>query len=37
MTEPTRETFKHAVVIEEAHHILSGERQSFVAAKASWN
>jgi hypothetical protein len=34
MTEPTRETFKHAVVIEEAHHILSGERQSFVGGQS---
>lgn len=34
MTEPTRETFKHAIVIEEAHHILSGERQSFVGGQS---
>jgi len=34
MTEPTRESFKHAIVIEEAHHILSGERQSFVGGQS---
>lgn len=33
MVEPTRETFKHAIVIEEAHHILSGERQSLVGGQ----
>jgi hypothetical protein len=33
MTEPTRETFKSAVVIEEAHHILSGERHSLVGGQ----
>jgi len=34
MTEPTRETFKNAIVIEEAHHILSGERHSLVGGQS---
>ncbi|MBI1826580.1 MAG: DUF87 domain-containing protein [Planctomycetes bacterium] len=34
MVEPTRETFKHAIVIEEAHHILSGERQSLLGGQS---
>ena len=34
MTEPTRETFKHAIMIEEAHHILSSERKSFVGGQS---
>lgn len=33
MTEPTRETLKSAIVIEEAHHILSGERRSLVGGQ----
>lgn len=33
MTEPLRETFKHAIVIEEAHHVLSNERQSLVGGQ----
>ena len=34
MTDPIRETFKHAIVIEEAHHILSGERHSLVGGQS---
>jgi hypothetical protein len=34
MTEPTREQFKHAIVIEEAHHILSDERKSLVGGQS---
>jgi hypothetical protein len=34
MIEPTREQFKHAIVIEEAHHILTGERQSLVGGQS---
>ncbi|MCB9852794.1 MAG: ATP-binding protein [Phycisphaerales bacterium] len=33
MTEPVRETLKSAIVIEEAHHILSGERRSLVGGQ----
>lgn len=33
MTEPTRETLKSAIIIEEAHHILSGERRSLVGGQ----
>ncbi|MCC6360669.1 MAG: DUF87 domain-containing protein [Phycisphaerales bacterium] len=28
MVEPIRETFKHAIILEEAHHVLSDVRQS---------
>lgn len=34
MVEPTRETFKHAIVLEEAHHVLSNERQSLVGGQS---
>jgi len=34
MAEPTREQFKHAIVIEEAHHIFSGERRSLVGGQS---
>ena len=34
MAEPVRETFKSAIVIEEAHHILSGERQSLAGGQS---
>ncbi|MCC6681641.1 MAG: ATP-binding protein [Phycisphaeraceae bacterium] len=34
MAEGTRERFKHAIVIEEAHHILSNERQSLVGGQS---
>lgn len=34
MTEPVRETFKNAIVIEEAHHILAGERHSLVGGQS---
>lgn len=34
MVEPTREQFKHAIVIEEAHHILSDERKSLVGGQS---
>lgn len=34
MAEGVREQFKHAIVIEEAHHILSGERQSLVGGQS---
>jgi len=30
MTEERREDFKHAIIIEESHHILSDERRSLV-------
>ncbi|MBE7559493.1 ATP-binding protein [bacterium] len=33
MMEGQRETFKHALVIEEAHHVLSGERRSLVGGQ----
>ena len=35
MTEKTRETFKHAILIEESHHILSNERRSFVGGQST--
>ena len=34
MAEPEREQFKHAIVIEEAHHVLSNERQSLVGGQS---
>jgi len=34
MDEATREQFKHAIVIEEAHHVLTGERQSLVGGQS---
>ncbi|MFH1613639.1 MAG: DUF87 domain-containing protein [Planctomycetota bacterium] len=34
MTEQRREDFKHCVIIEEAHHILSDERRSLVGGQS---
>ncbi len=34
MVEPTREQFKHAIIIEEAHHLLSDERRSLVGGQS---
>ena len=34
MVEPTREQFKHAIVIEEAHHLLADERKSLVGGQS---
>ncbi|MBP7936871.1 MAG: ATP-binding protein [Phycisphaerae bacterium] len=34
MTEPVRETLKSVLLIEEAHHILSGERQSLAGGQS---
>ena len=34
MTEQRRETFKHAIIIEEAHHVLSDERRSLVGGQS---
>jgi predicted transcriptional regulator len=34
MTESTREQFKHAILIEEAHHILSDQRRSLVGGQS---
>ena len=34
MTEQRREDFKHAIIIEEAHHILSDERRSLVGGQS---
>jgi len=34
MNEQRREDFKHAVIIEEAHHILSDERRSLVGGQS---
>ena len=34
MAEDNREKFKHAILIEEAHHILSGERRSLVGGQS---
>lgn len=34
MTETRRETFKHVTLIEEAHHLLSDERRSFVGGQS---
>lgn len=34
MQESDRESFKHAILIEEAHHVLSGERRSLVGGQS---
>ena len=34
MIEKQRETFKHAILIEEAHHIFSGERRSLIGGQS---
>ncbi|GAG68722.1 unnamed protein product, partial [marine sediment metagenome] len=34
MAEERREEFKHAIIIEEAHHILSDERKSLVGGQS---
>lgn len=34
MSEERRETFKHAILIEEAHHVLSDERRSLVGGQS---
>jgi hypothetical protein len=34
MAEPEREQFKHAILIEEAHHVLSDERRSLVGGQS---
>jgi len=34
MKESKRETFKHAILIEEAHHIFSGERRTLVGGQS---
>jgi len=34
MTEKSREQFKHAIIIEESHHVLSGERRSLVGGQS---
>jgi len=34
MVEKQREIFKHAILIEEAHHIFSGERRSLVGGQS---
>ncbi|KXB07639.1 hypothetical protein AKJ51_00800 [candidate division MSBL1 archaeon SCGC-AAA382A20] len=34
MQEATREKFKHAILIEEAHHLLSGERRNLVGGQS---
>lgn len=34
MTEQRREDFKHAIIIEEAHHILSDERRLLVGGQS---
>ena len=34
MTEERREDFKHTIIIEEAHHILSDERRSLVGGQS---
>jgi hypothetical protein len=34
MIEKQRETFKHAILIEEAHHVFSGERRSLVGGQS---
>jgi len=34
MVESTREKFKHAIMIEEAHHILSNERRSLMGGQS---
>jgi len=34
MAQPKRESFKHAVLIEEAHHVLSDERRSLIGGQS---
>ena len=34
MAEGEREQFKHAIMIEEAHHVLSNERRSFIGGQS---
>lgn len=34
MAEGERETFKHAIVVEEAHHVLSNERHSLIGGQS---
>ena len=34
MVEEERQTFKHAILIEEAHHIFSGERRSLIGSQS---
>jgi hypothetical protein len=34
MTTPEREHFRHATIIEEAHHLLANERQSLIGGQA---
>ena len=34
MAEPQREQFRHAIVLEEAHHVLSDERKSLVGGQS---
>ena len=34
MIEGKREVFKHANIIEEAHHVLSNERRSFIGGQS---
>jgi len=34
MTEKRREQFKHAIFIEESHHVLSGERRSLLGGQS---
>ncbi|HBG25836.1 MAG: hypothetical protein A2Y10_08365 [Planctomycetes bacterium GWF2_41_51] len=34
LTEKTREDFKHALILEEAHHVLSDERRSLVGGQS---
>ncbi len=34
MTEGKRELFKHAIIIEEAHHVLSNEKRSFIGGQS---
>jgi hypothetical protein len=34
MVEPIREAFKHAIILEEAHHVLSDERASLVGGQS---
>ncbi len=36
MAEETREDFKHVIVIEESHHILSDERRSLVGGQSQF-
>jgi hypothetical protein len=34
LAEPTREQFRHCIVLEEAHHLLSDQRQSLVGGQS---